>query len=157
MKIYCNIQKIPGVVAFFSAKDIPGDNSFTSPKAGFPEIVEMEAIFVELDTEIAFYGQPCGVIVANTMALAHSAAAHIEIMYEQTQQQQPRPPIIPSIFDWIEARDRNLYKAENQLNRLPPNQGSPLFVFGSHQRVKGDFRLNIFYILYRTFNFFFFV
>lgn len=130
------LQKIPGVVAFFSAKDIPGENSFIVVVPGVAEITETEVIFVELDTEVAFYGQPCGVIVAKTMALAHSAAAHIEIMYEQMQQQ--RPPVIPSIFEWTEADDRETFRANNERNRLPPNQGSPFFVFGSHKRIEGN-------------------
>lgn len=131
------MQKIPGVVAFFSAKDIPGENSFILVMPGVAEISETEVIFLELDTQVAFYGQPCGVIVANSMALAQSAAAHIEIMYEQMQPQ--RPPIIPSIFDWIKSDDREVYRASNEQNRLPPNQGSPFFVFGSHKRIKGNF------------------
>lgn len=93
-------------------------------------------IFVELNTEVAFYGQPCGVIVANTMALAHSAAAHVEIMYEQMQ--QPRPSIVPSIYDWIESSERKVYGVPNELNRLPPNQRGRLFEFGSHKRIKGN-------------------
>lgn len=101
-----------------------------------PEITESEVIFVELNTEVAFYGQPCGVIVANTMALAHSAAAHIDIMYEQMQQQ--RQPIVSSIYEWIESRDRRVYGARNEENRLPPNQSAPFFEFGSHQRIKGN-------------------
>lgn len=71
------------------------------------------------------------------MALANSAAAHVEIMYEQMQQQ--RPPIIPSIFEWIEASDRQVYRANNEVNRLPPNQSAPFFEFGSHERVRGEF------------------
>lgn len=136
------MQKIPGVVAFFSAKDIPGENSFILVTPGVAEITETEVIFVELDTEVAFYGQPCGVIVANTMALANTAAAHIEIMYEQMQQQ--RSPIIPSIFEWIKADNREVYKANNVQNRLPPNQGSPWITIGSHKRFKGNF----FYIFF---------
>lgn len=31
-------------------------------------------------TELAFHGQSCGVIVAETMALTHSASAHVEAM-----------------------------------------------------------------------------
>lgn len=131
------MQKIPGVVAFFSAQDIPGDNSFIVVTPGVPEISQSEMIFVEIDTEVAFYGQPCGVIVAKTMALANSAAAHVEIMYEQMQQQ--RPPIVPSIYDWIEADEREVFHADNEENRLPPNQSSPFFEFGSHKRIRGNF------------------
>lgn len=133
-------QEIPGVVAFFSAKDIPGENSFVVVTPRFLEISQSEMIFVELDTEVAFYGQPCGVIVAKTMALANLAAAHVEIMYEQMQQQ--RSPIIPSIYDWIEADEREVFRAANEQNRLPPNQSAPFFEFGRHRRFKGHFYTN---------------
>lgn len=130
------MQSIPGVVAFYSAKDIPGSNSFIVVFPGVPEITQTEMIFVEIDAEVAFNGQPCGVIVAETMALAISAAAHVEILYEHIQKQ--RPPIVPSIYDWVEADERETFKADNEENRLPPNQSSPFFEFGRHGRIKGN-------------------
>lgn len=88
-----------GVVGFFSAENIPGDNSFIPLRNSF--LSESEVIFLELDSEVLFYGQPCGMIVATTLALANSAVNLVEIVYERTQEQQEnRRPIIPSISHW---------------------------------------------------------
>lgn len=75
--ISSNFQKIPGVRHFFSAKDIPGKNSFT-PRSIFTS--EDETIFVG-DGEILFYDQPVGIILADTMVLASYAAKRVKIMY----------------------------------------------------------------------------
>jgi xanthine dehydrogenase molybdopterin-binding subunit B len=69
---------LPGVVAFFSAKDIPGQNNFM-PLKQMPG-TETEQIFA--DSEILFHNQPVGVIVAETMELANHAANFVEITYK---------------------------------------------------------------------------
>ncbi|KAJ6644053.1 Xanthine dehydrogenase [Pseudolycoriella hygida] len=74
--------QIPGVRYFFSAKDIPGKNNF-SPK--LDGIIEEEEIFVGQDSEILFYGQPAGVILADTLALANSAASKVKITYVESE------------------------------------------------------------------------
>lgn len=66
------------MVAFYSAKDIPGVNNFAPLKAVL--IFEMEEIFCS--SEVKFYGQPVGVIVANTSDLANKAAELVNITYE---------------------------------------------------------------------------
>lgn len=71
------LQKIPGVHYFYSAKDIPGKNSFT-PRSLFT--TEDETIFVG-DGEILYYDQPVGIILADTMVLANYAAKRVKIMY----------------------------------------------------------------------------
>ncbi|KAG8312527.1 hypothetical protein J6590_020448 [Homalodisca vitripennis] len=61
---------VPGVVAFFSAKDIPGENTFT-PRPQF-YLPSNELLFA--DKEIQFAGQQVGIIVATTQELADKAA-----------------------------------------------------------------------------------
>ncbi|XP_013192263.2 uncharacterized protein LOC106136308 [Amyelois transitella] len=104
--------KIPGVVAFFSAKDIPGKNNFLSPKVltqVFPEI-----IFVE--KEISYYDQPLGVIVAETEKLANRAALLVQVKYKADKRKpilsinelKERDPSRIQLFQIIPARDRGV-------------------------------------------------
>lgn len=72
---------------FYSARDIPGKNTFT--RDGLPGIVEEEAIFVEIGAMIQYHGQPCGIIVANSMALANYAATLVKITYKKVRGKEP--------------------------------------------------------------------
>lgn len=71
---------LPGVHYFYSAKDIPGKNSFT-PVSIYKS--EDEEIFVGVDSEVKYYGQTAGVICAESMELAHYAANLVKIIYVQ--------------------------------------------------------------------------
>ncbi|KAL5273913.1 hypothetical protein ACFFRR_000587 [Megaselia abdita] len=70
---------IPKVISFFSAKDIPGVNSFTV--VGFTLIEQLEEMFVS-DT-VLYYDQPLGVIVAETMDVAVLAAKKVKVVYSR--------------------------------------------------------------------------
>ncbi|KAF6204371.1 hypothetical protein GE061_002712 [Apolygus lucorum] len=69
-------MKLPGVVAFFTAKDIPGLNSFVLPNDFH---LELEAVFV--DSVTAYSGQAVGIIVAETHAVAVEASKKVQITY----------------------------------------------------------------------------
>lgn len=69
---------LDGVVAFFSAKNIPGINNFTPLEFGNSEI---EEIFCS--GEVAFHGQPVGVAIAETFELANRAAKLVDVCYEK--------------------------------------------------------------------------
>ncbi|XP_063538292.1 xanthine dehydrogenase/oxidase-like [Cydia strobilella] len=69
--------KIPGVVAFYSAKDIPGDNTFTP--SNMPFITAEEEILCS--SKVQFYGQPAGIIVADREKTAQKAAKAVKINY----------------------------------------------------------------------------
>uniref|UniRef100_T1GSG5 FAD-binding PCMH-type domain-containing protein n=1 Tax=Megaselia scalaris TaxID=36166 RepID=T1GSG5_MEGSC len=69
----------PKVVAFFSAKDIPGVNSFTVP--GYITLTEFEQIFVS--GTVLYYDQPLGVIAAETMSAAVKAAKKVKVVYSR--------------------------------------------------------------------------
>ncbi|XP_073980918.1 uncharacterized protein isoform X2 [Rhodnius prolixus] len=73
--------KLPGVITFFSAKDIPGKNTFVWK--GFLSTVADEPVFVEKDTDYA--GQAVGVIVAESHALAVKAASKVKINYSNSE------------------------------------------------------------------------
>ena len=64
-------------MAFYSAKDIPGTNNFVSLKAAL--IFEPEEIFCSSD--VKFYGQPVGIILAKSHELANKAAEFVDIKY----------------------------------------------------------------------------
>lgn len=71
---------IPGVVQFFSAKDIPGLNNFMPLCFGFNYKVE-EVLCSE---KLLYHGQPVGIIVADTFELAYQAAELVKIDYENS-------------------------------------------------------------------------
>ncbi|KAG4066736.1 hypothetical protein HA402_012803 [Bradysia odoriphaga] len=123
--------KMTGVEAFFSAKDIPGENDFAP--IGASEIVTAykEPIFVDVNSEIEFHGQPCGIIVAKTMNLANLAAKEVEIVYDQLEVTQP---IAPTVFHWRDRYNCNAFQAQTEEFRLSPNQ-KRISVKLKHQKV----------------------
>lgn len=84
-KVGANIEQIdatealamPGVLAFYSAKDIPGANTFVEPSIGY----EMEEIFCA--AQVKYYDQPLGMIVATTSDIALQASTKVKVMYSQ--------------------------------------------------------------------------
>ncbi|CAG8518867.1 9601_t:CDS:10 [Paraglomus occultum] len=63
-----------GVKSFFSAKDVPGTNIWGP-------VVHDEEVFAS--KEVHFVGQPIGLIVANTQAIAQEAARLVKIEYQE--------------------------------------------------------------------------
>ncbi|XP_073819307.1 uncharacterized protein [Musca autumnalis] len=84
-KVGCNIEiidaadalKIPGVIAFYSAKDIPGINSFVDPAFRY----EPEEIFCS--DLVRYYDQPLGMIVALSPDIANRACTKVKILYSK--------------------------------------------------------------------------
>ncbi|KAG6455924.1 hypothetical protein O3G_MSEX009477 [Manduca sexta] len=104
--------KIPGVLAFFSAKDIPGRNSFLSQKV-ISQLIP-EEIFAE--KEIKYYDQPIGLIVAETEKLANRAALLVHVKYTVNKEKpiltvsdaRERDPSRITLYLIFPARDRGL-------------------------------------------------
>ncbi|XP_047508503.1 xanthine dehydrogenase/oxidase-like isoform X1 [Pieris napi] len=69
-----------GVIAFYTAKDIPGTNSFTN---GVTETTTDEVLLS--DGEINFYNQPIGIIVAESNEIAQRAAKLVNVKYSSSK------------------------------------------------------------------------
>ncbi|XP_048483252.1 xanthine dehydrogenase [Plutella xylostella] len=80
--------KLPGVLKFFTAKDIPGRNNFMSLKIGPPLIFNEEEILC--DGKVKCYDQAIGIIVAETEALAQRAALLVQVRYKR----RDAPPLL---------------------------------------------------------------
>lgn len=123
-----------GVKAFFSAKDIPGKNSFTPKNHNFIIFTEDEPIFLDLDSEVQFFGQPAGMIVARTMALANEAAKLVSIQYEKINEEAD---IIPSLSLWLIAdKPRKCVKSEKHI--YGPNTSTKYEAIGQAKKIAGE-------------------
>lgn len=92
-----------GVLAFFTAKDITGKNLVVSAASQLFMMPDNEPLFVEED--VAYAGQPVGVIVAETHNLANEAAKLVEIKYSDALK---RPPVL-TIEDAISTQDNSRF------------------------------------------------
>lgn len=74
---YFHFQAETGVLAFYTAKDIPGVNSFT------PNNTPSSVVFEKLlsDGVIDHYHQPIAIVVAETRIIADRAAEMVKITY----------------------------------------------------------------------------
>nr|QLI62141.1 aldehyde oxidase 10 [Streltzoviella insularis] len=72
--------KMTGVAAFYTAKDIPGSNTFTPKSVPFMTANE-EILCSEV---VKFYSQPVGIIVADREKTANKAAKLVKIKYTAT-------------------------------------------------------------------------
>ncbi|KAL1516706.1 hypothetical protein ABEB36_000583 [Hypothenemus hampei] len=101
--------QLPGVVAFYSARDIPGINSMTveSLAQRIPEEVFCSGT-------IRYYYQPVGIIVANTHALAKSAALKVVI--------STTPPIRRPVLSVAQVLAENLTDRVTHLTSFVPKR-----------------------------------
>ncbi|XP_037946118.1 indole-3-acetaldehyde oxidase-like [Teleopsis dalmanni] len=94
-------MKLPGVVAFFTAKDIPGKNSFVPLDDFF--FPREEELFVA--DKVMFYNQPVGVLLAESNALANRAAELVKLTYTGGSKE-----VLPTLKDVLNS--------ENPTNRI---------------------------------------
>ncbi|XP_055537409.1 xanthine dehydrogenase-like [Wyeomyia smithii] len=98
-EVHADIQNIdatealnlPGVIAFYSVKDIPGQNDFMPFRDLEPE---PEEIFCS--RKVLYHGQPVGIVVAETFTLADQASKSVKIAYIHT-----REPILPTVREVV--------------------------------------------------------
>ncbi|XP_055908127.1 uncharacterized protein LOC129942966 [Eupeodes corollae] len=89
--------KMPGVLAFYSAKDIPGKNSIVDKSFGF---ADEEEIFCAAD--VKYYYQPLGMVVALNSATANIAASKIKVMYSKTDKK-----VLPTMEQVLATKDQS--------------------------------------------------
>ncbi|KAJ2951443.1 hypothetical protein O0L34_g13596 [Tuta absoluta] len=76
--------KLPGVAAFYTAKNIPGKNTFTPSTVDMADNEEILA-----DKVVKFNGQPVGIIAADKMTTAIKAARLVKINYTIINKTKP--------------------------------------------------------------------
>lgn len=92
-----------GVVAFFSAKDVPGKNLCISADSQLMMLINDELLFAEKD--VLYAGQPVGVIAAETHNLANEAAKLVEIKYSETLKRKP----VLTVEDALATKDETRF------------------------------------------------
>ncbi|XP_014224706.2 xanthine dehydrogenase/oxidase-like isoform X1 [Trichogramma pretiosum] len=103
-------MNIDGVVAFYCAKDIPGKNAFLIGQNQYTVIFEDEVVFAE--KEVVYVGQPYGLIVAETQAIALHAASLVKIVYSSGPKRKP-------ILTVRDVLDRNDQTRINRIRQIP--------------------------------------
>ncbi|KAJ8675993.1 hypothetical protein QAD02_011779, partial [Eretmocerus hayati] len=98
---------MPGVIALYLAKDVPGTNTFINGKFIYTEVGIIEDETFLASTEVKYAGQPYGIIVAETFDIAHAAASKVKISYSNGWKSKP----------FISARQ---VKESNDLLRILP-------------------------------------
>lgn len=104
-----------GVIAFFGAKDVPGNNLMISAASQEFMLWNDEILFVEED--VLYAGQPVGVIVAETHSLANEAAKFVEIKYSEPMK---RAPVI-SVEDAIATEDDSRFLQPRNASKKKTN------------------------------------
>ncbi|GBP32434.1 Xanthine dehydrogenase [Eumeta japonica] len=116
---------MPGVIAFLSAKDIPGKNTFTPTTVPWQEFDEE----ILASDKISYYGQPIGVVAAVTEKLAIRAAKSISVSYKNISKKKP----VLTIEDALNAPS-----SENRVRKeiiiKPKNKG-----VDTNKVIKGSF------------------
>ncbi|KAL0109816.1 hypothetical protein PUN28_013467 [Cardiocondyla obscurior] len=78
---------LKGVIAFYTAKDIPGTNLCISKAAKLQKLISDDLIFA--DKSVLYAGQPVGVIAAETQNLANDAVKLVKIKYSNVLKTKP--------------------------------------------------------------------
>nr|XP_037873009.1 aldehyde oxidase 2 isoform X1 [Bombyx mori] len=99
--------KIAGVSGFYTAQDIPGNNSFTPTNA--PLILVNEEILCS--KQVKYYGEPAAIIVADREKTAIKAAKLISIKYESINKNKP----VLTIDDALKSPDKDTRITKNNV------------------------------------------
>ncbi|XP_015171182.1 PREDICTED: xanthine dehydrogenase-like [Polistes dominula] len=95
--------EMKGVVAFYTAKDIPGKNLFISSSSKMNLLSEDEMLFAE--DKISFAGQPVGIIIATTHTIANEAVKKVKITFTDALKTKP----IVTIDDALASNDKTRF------------------------------------------------
>lgn len=67
---------MPGVVAYYDYKSLPGENNILPSVANFAVVEELFC-----SSQVKYYHQPIGIVVANDEGLAVEAADKVKVFY----------------------------------------------------------------------------
>lgn len=120
---------IPGVVAFFASKDIPGANNFMY----FSEFMGSDVEEIFCSGTVQYHGQPIGLIVADTFALANRAVKSVKVAYGKTDSVK----VYPTAQKVLEA------KAHDRLKEMPYGTHGENYdkAAGGELKIKGHFEI----------------
>ncbi|CAK1542922.1 unnamed protein product [Leptosia nina] len=116
--------KLPGVVTFYTAKDIPGLNSFTP--TDIPWVSADEEILPR--KRVSFYGQPIALIAATNHKLALKAAELVKVVYKESKNK----PVL-NVQDALAAPDKAARIREDS-SLTPTDRGTDVI-----HTIKGKF------------------
>nr|XP_032518556.1 indole-3-acetaldehyde oxidase-like [Danaus plexippus plexippus] len=119
--------KLAGVLSIYTAKDIPGDNTFTP--SNIPLMNAKEEILCS--GKVMFYGQPAAIIVASREKTAIKAANLVKIMYSHVSTQKPLLTT-DEVLDSVEVKERTM----NNISIAPTDFGNDV-----KHVLKGEFKL----------------
>ncbi|XP_045518198.1 xanthine dehydrogenase/oxidase-like [Pieris brassicae] len=119
--------KLPGVTAFYTPKDIPGENTFT-PK-NVPLIMIEEEILCS--GKVMFHGQPASIIVASREKTALKAAKLVKINYKTINKNRP----LLSVDDVMNSPEKSTRIIKNQTIE-PTDLGNDV-----KKQIKGEFKM----------------
>ncbi|XP_053684269.1 uncharacterized protein LOC128734228 [Sabethes cyaneus] len=122
-------MRLSGVQAFYSAEDIPGRNDFMPTELDNPET---EEIFCS--AKVLYYGQPVGIILAESFDLACRAAKLVQVHYSEADDK----PILPTLKHALAAN------ATDRLHDQPYDKQGKQYGNGTeqpHRKIEGRFEL----------------
>ncbi|KAJ0176278.1 hypothetical protein K1T71_008452 [Dendrolimus kikuchii] len=108
--------KLPGVVAFFTADDIPGKNTFIPLDCPWQE--EEEEVLVS--KTVAYYGQPVGVIAATSRKLAQNATKLVKVTYKKSNDK-----LVLTVRDALAASDKER-RVREDVKVKPTDRGTDI-------------------------------
>lgn len=89
---------------------------------------------MSLDSEVQYFDQPIGMILASSMALANTAAKFVEVQYEKMNNVAK---VIPSVSHWLaEGKPRKL--VDSQAFVLKANTPTKLETIGATEKLSGE-------------------
>ncbi|XP_056643711.1 xanthine dehydrogenase-like isoform X1 [Diorhabda sublineata] len=124
------VLKLPGVIAFFDKKDIPGRNVFTPLDSTMYFSVEEELFCSGI---VQYYNQVIGIIIAKTEEIAWKAADLVEVKYA--------PPTNKAYLDVREVVADNITNRITHISTLLPKEKGKDII----KVIKGDFYIGMQY------------
>ncbi|XP_023954191.2 xanthine dehydrogenase-like [Bicyclus anynana] len=122
---------ISGVSGFYTAKDIPGNNTFTPSKIPIMDVDEE----ILCSKEVMYYGQPTGIIIADRELTAQKAAKLVKILYSYESTKKP----LLTIDSVLESPEMNNRITNNQVID-PTDAGNDVkHVLSGELKLKGQY------------------